>query len=82
MTHRIVAGGLDDEGVSESVPGICGDRGSCLGHQLREEREIVVRNQPRPEHLLGAEQMRDVAARVGAADGARATFIERAFVEK
>src|SRR5437660_4559697 len=49
-------------------------------HGVKEEREVVVRQQHRREHLARHEQVAQVRARMPPADGAGARLVERAGV--
>ena len=44
------------------------NRRACIGHEVQQDGEVVVREQPRAQHLVGAEQVREIGARERRAD--------------
>src|SRR5260370_6717588 len=53
--------------ITEGCPGAGFDRRTSFGHELRENSEIVVREEPWPKHFLGTEKMREIRFCVGCA---------------
>src|SRR6202047_4975383 len=63
--------------IAEARPFPALDRGASFGDQIEQYREVVVRQEPRSEHLAGAKEMREVGTAERRANHAAATLVER-----
>src|SRR5207248_1599944 len=60
------------DAIAKLSPAPCLDRRARVAHQVVEHVYVVIRKQARAEHLVGAEEMRQICARERLADKAAA----------